>query len=355
MKKHYKEREEKVRELLRDKSLDAALFFSMGSENELHSKNAYYLSGFFDVWSHAVLVTDSESLLFTADPERAEKESRIENIIDIRKKKPLSFLRTIKERDIKKVGIDDGIPFTMLSPVRKRASDLRFRDISQDMLKIRSIKDKAEIAKIRQACRITKHALKTVQECLKRGEHELVREIKIAFAKEDADCAFPPIASWDENTSKSHYFGTNKKDGAIVMIDIGARKEKYNADFTRTYLLNGSRDMRKAYEAISQLCGELRDKTECGIKCGELYNYAKQFLEREGYKKQMFCNFHALGHGIGLDVHEWPSICSRAPFKDITLEENMAFTIEPAVYFTGKFGIRIENTFLLSNKGAKIL
>jgi len=139
------------------------------------------------------------------------------------------------------------------------------------------------------------------------------------------------------------------------MADIGARCDFYNSDFTRTFVLGNDNEMVRAKESLENLVAELTDFIKPEVKCIDAFNYAKKFLEKAGYKKESFANFHSLGHGVGLDVHEFPVLSKNPAFKNARFEENMVFTIEPGLYFKDNFGIRIENTVLLTKNGVKQL
>lgn len=352
MKNGYEERVENVRKILGDKKLDAALFFSGESLNDLSSKNTYYLSCFFDSWPHAVVVTKKDAVLFTSEPWRAEKESKI-SIANARKEKIHKFLNS---GHIRKIGIDSGFTFGKWKELRGKLKKPVFHDITRDTLKVRSIKDNEEISKIRSVCDITKEVLKDAQKNVSIGnESALLRRVKDGFIKRSAESAFTPIIAGDKNSANTHYFGCKCKYREILMADIGARKEFYNSDFTRTYILKKEKEMLRAKDALERLVAELPDFVTIGKTCLDTFNYAKHFLEKEGYKKESFARFHGLGHGVGLDVHEYPNISPKAPHRNVRFEENMVFTLEPALYFKNRFGVRIENMYLLTGNGLKKL
>ncbi len=346
------ERIENTRKFLDKKKLDAILLFSGESLNDLSSENTYYLSGFFDVWSHAVLVTKKDAVLFTADVLRAEKECALD-VVDARKEKIHAFLN---KRHMRRIGIDTGFSFNQWNKLRGKLKRPVFCDISKNMLEIRGIKDKEEISKMRLAAGITKKALDVVQKKMRLfDEGALIKKVKQEFALNNAEPAFTPIVAGDANSANIHYFACNQKYSQILMSDIGARKDFYNSDFTRTHILCKDKEMLQAHDTVARLVDGLLDFVVVGKTCLEIHKYAKDFLVKAGYKKESFSNFHGLGHGVGLDVHEYPRISERAPYKNTVFQENMVFALEPAIYFKNKFGIRIENTFLLTKKGLNVL
>lgn len=348
--KSHDERIERLRALLSKKRLDAAVLFAGESNNDLSSRNTYYLSGFFDSWPHAIIVTKKDAVLFTGETGRAEKESAIE---DIRATKKDAIKKFLKENKLKRLGIDSNLSFargTELAKVKGVSPTAALLDISREMIELRAIKDSEEIANIERASEITTKALEIVEKGAHLGdETALVRKIKSEFINNDAEIAFKPIVAGDGNSANIHYFDCNAKFRKIVMADIGARYNFYNSDFTRTFVLENDKEMIRAHETLENLVAELTEFIKPGVKCIDAFNYAKKFLEKAGYKKESFANFHSLGHGVGLDVHEYPVLTGNPLFKNARFEENMVFTIEPALYFAGKFGVRIENTMLLAN------
>ncbi|MBU4246079.1 MAG: Xaa-Pro peptidase family protein [Nanoarchaeota archaeon] len=352
--KNHEERIERLRAIISKKRLDAAILFSGESHNDLSSKSTYYLSGFFDSWPHTVIVTKKDEILFTGEPRRAEKESLIKTIIPSKKGALDKFL---KSAHIKRLGVDANFSFSRWNDMKKKLGNgCSFKNISHEMIELRAIKDAEEIVNIRRASQITVKALKVAENCAGSGdENMLVQKIKSEIINNGAEIAFKPIVAGDANSANIHYFECGERYNKIVMADIGARWNFYNSDFTRTFVLGNDKNMIRAHETLENLVAELSDFIKPGIKCIDAFNYAKKFLEKTGYKKESFANFHSLGHGVGLDVHEYPVLTKNPAFKDARFEENMVFTIEPALYFKDKFGIRIEDTVVLTKNGVKHL
>jgi len=261
----------------------------------------------------------------------------------------------LKSAHIKRIGFDSNLSFARGTELAK-LNGISLLDISREMIELRAIKDSQEIENIKRASEITAKALKIAENCAGSGdENALVQKIKSEFINNGAEIAFKPVVAGDENSANIHYFNCNSKYKKIVMADIGARCNFYNSDFTRTFVLDGDKEMNRAHQTLENLVAELTDFIKPGTKCFDAFNYAKKFLEKAGYKKESFANFHSLGHGVGLDVHEYPVLTKNPAFKNARFEENMVFTIEPGLYFKDKFGIRIENTVLLGKSNVKKL
>ncbi|RLF50396.1 MAG: aminopeptidase P family protein, partial [Thermoplasmata archaeon] len=166
--------------------------------------------------------------------------------------------------------------------------------------------------------------------------------IKCMLAKKNAEEAFKTIVAFGKNSSMPHHMPSNKKFLFPALIDMGARCESYCADITRTFM----KKKNKKYEIIEEALYLAIDSMEAGIKASQVYNKVEKFLDRHGIKM-----IHALGHSIGIKVHDGLAINKKANFE---IKENMVFAIEPAAYFK-KYGIRIEEDVLIKNGRARII
>lgn len=336
---------ENVQNLLDTHKLDAIVLNSHNEGDFTTKPNIFYLTNFLGVWPATLIITKNKTILFTNEMDKAPAQSMV---------KDLRVFSKIKEMEKilkgKTIGIDGYAPYrshTFLAGI-----GCKLTDISEEILKIRSIKDKTEIQKIKLACNNTDKLLKVVQNNLFSGsESKLDIEIKKTALKNNFSLAFPNIVAGDSHSGEIHYMENNGHFSKILMADIGAMYDHYNSDFTRTFLLKPIGEMNKAHEHLVALHGILEDMAVPGTKVKELSKKAFEFLKKNGYKKQHFGNFHSLGHGVGLEVHESPYV---GLGEDI-LEENMIITIEPGIYFQKRFGIRIEDTCLVTKKGVERL
>ena len=214
-------------------------------------------------------------------------------------------------------------------------------DVGKRLQMKRAIKSREEIKKIKKAVSITKEILKKI-ELEGRSERDVAVEIKCMLAKKNAEEAFKTIVAFGKNSSMPHHMPSNKKFLFPALIDIGARYEGYCADITRTFM----KKKNKKYEIIEEALYLAIDSMEAGIKASQVYNKVEKFLDRHGIKM-----IHALGHSIGIKVHDGLAINKKANFE---IKENMVFAIEPAAYFK-KYGIRIEEDVLIKNGRARII
>ena len=219
--------------------------------------------------------------------------------------------------------------------------------------KMRTIKDDNEIAKIRRACEITDNCFTHLLEYIKVGmtERQIAFEIEKYFIENGANgLAFDTIVASGENSSKPHAIPTNRmiQNGDNITIDFGAKYKGYCSDMTRTIFVGSvSDEVRELYNFILE--GQLRATNK--IKDGVDGKSVSRGVQIE-YNARNFELIHALGHGVGLEVHELPYLSYRS---SQILRENMVVTNEPGIYIPGKIGIRIEDTILVNKLESEVL
>lgn len=219
--------------------------------------------------------------------------------------------------------------------------------------KMRTIKDDNEIAKIRRACEITDNCFTHLLEYIKVGmtERQIAFEIEKYFIENGANgLAFDTIVASGENSSKPHAVPTNRKiqSDDNITIDFGAKYKGYCSDMTRTIFVGSvSDEVRNLYNFILE--GQLRATNK--IKDGVDGKSVARGVQIE-YNARNFELIHALGHGVGLEVHELPYLSYRSSY---ILKENMVVTNEPGIYIPEKIGIRIEDTILVNKLESEVL
>jgi Xaa-Pro aminopeptidase len=168
------------------------------------------------------------------------------------------------------------------------------------------------------------------------------------------EIAFDTIVAFGAHASVPHYETglTKLKFGDEILIDFGCKVNGYCSDITRTFLFGDDgkhEDFKKAYACVLAAHNLAKEKIVVGVTGKEADAIARNYLIEQGYG-DLFT--HSLGHGVGLNIHEAPSI---SPKGDTVLENGMVFSIEPGVYLEGEFGIRIEDTVTLENGKCKSL
>lgn len=211
----------------------------------------------------------------------------------------------------------------------------------------RLIKNEEEIKNISKACKITDDCFEYILKFIQIGmtEKEIAEEMRDFMVKAGAeDLAFDTIVASGKNSSIPHAVPTDKKivGDEVLLLDFGCKVNGYCSDCTRTIYIG------KAPEEFKEVYRFVLAEQELLLKDLKEGSNLKNIITDRiiSYQKNNYSILHAFGHGVGLEIHESPSLNNK---KDYILKKNMVVTDEPGVYFPGKFGIRIEDTVLINN------
>jgi Xaa-Pro aminopeptidase len=229
------------------------------------------------------------------------------------------------------------------------------------------IKTPHEIKLLKKSAQIANSCIPLIKNSLKEEitEKELRRRIRRKIRSQHASLSFQTIVVCGKRSAKIHPKprATNKIIKGMGYVDFGVCYKGYRTDVTVPFIKGKiSKRERKIVETTLKAYDIAVNSVKVGLPCWKLFDKINNFLRKNGFKM-----LHALGHGIGIKVHELPFI--GRPLKRLTkkkkkrweklkkikFQENMVFTIEPAVYVKGLGGCRIENDVLLTRKGPKIL
>lgn len=221
------------------------------------------------------------------------------------------------------------------------------------------VKDSYEIEATTKANTITHNALNTTFSQLKAGMTELdVQEMLENEMRKFGvtEFAFPTIVCFGNHSALPHHQPDDTKltENMPILIDCGAKWQKYCADVTRTIWFGNQVDPEFANientvkEAYDQTFSALKNRKD-SISAANLDKVARDHITSVGYGPQFI---HTTGHGVGLYIHEQPSLNQNNPTQ---LKPDMIITIEPGIYLDGKFGYRFENSILITQNGAKEL
>ncbi len=229
--------------------------------------------------------------------------------------------------------------------------DVQFLSMSKFLVKAVASKTEDEVERIRASQAITDSVFADLLPLLKPGVSELDLSAEIVYQHLKRGCewmAFEPIVASGVRGALPHAAPTRKtiESGDMVVIDMGGVKEGYASDMTRTVAVGEPGDeARKVYQVVLNAQQAAIGVAKAGMTGRELDQVARKVIDDAGFGEAFS---HSLGHGVGLQTHEWPSISSRT--EDI-LPVGAAVTIEPGIYLPGKFGIRIEDIVVLSEDG----
>lgn len=245
-----------------------------------------------------------------------------------------------------------GVPFPFIS----RSASLRLEErgfsLTDCMPALRAamaVKSADEIKKIARACRIAEDGLQALLPRLKEGmsEREAAAVLEYEMKTRGAGgTSFETIVAFGAGSSVPHHEtgGAKLAFGDVVLIDFGCTFEGYCSDCTRTFLFgdDGRHEEFKAMYAHVLAAHELvKEKVVSGMTGREADEVARGYFRAEGLDRYFT---HSLGHGIGLQIHEYPLL---APRSEEALVDGMVFSDEPGLYFAGKYGIRIEDSVFL--------
>lgn len=245
----------------------------------------------------------------------------------------------------KEFSIDGSMPFRVYKKLRegKRVSD------ATDMLyQWRAKKSGEEIAKIKKAARATMDIIEKFSRCEGKSEEKIAHEILTETYKNGFEPAFQPIVASGSNAATPHARCTRKKIEDYVLIDYGVKYENYCADITRCYFFHSKKaaNLKTRYEKLVELATSIMDAGGEMKKSSEISNYYERENKKFGFPKPI----HSIGHGIGLEVHEYPRFGKK--YNDDIV--GTTFTIEPGVY-EKNYGLRYENTTYHNGKKIVIL
>jgi Xaa-Pro aminopeptidase len=355
---------EQFRNRLQEKKIDLALFLT---SEPIYDVNIEYFTGFqqIRVYSFCCMLMTQEKITLVVSPlsyDQAMEEAEADEIINVASY-DLSLTKVLKEklRGIKSVGIlEDILPYKLYRKFRS----LKFQDISDIILEIRSIKEPKEIGRIKKACEITNHGIKFIGENLSEDitDKELGLILEQELIRKGADeLSFPTILTSGKRSALVHPYPSfldEKLQKGLGLVDFGVRYRGYCSDVTIPFI-RGKISVRE--EKIVQTVQEAYEKTIENLKVGVPTWKAHEIAETL-IKKNGFVFKHSLGHGLGLELHDLPSISHKPKYEDelkdwreTRFKENMVFTIEPGVYEPGIGGFRLENDFLMTKKGPKLL
>lgn len=227
--------------------------------------------------------------------------------------------------------------------------------ISHPVHELRMVKDEEELKKIKTACALGSEGFDFVVQSLHEGisEKELALELELFWKKKGADSlAFDSIIAFGKNSALPHHRAGNTRleKNQIVLIDIGVKVDHYNSDMTRVVHFG---DIDPKLQEIEAVVIEAQSQAVKACKAG-VYTVALDQIARDVIIKAGFGEYfvHNLGHGVGLDIHEFPVLKRDPSSKGTLLQPGMVVTIEPGIYLPGLGGVRIEDTLFVQEEGA---
>ncbi|PLS14830.1 peptidase M24 family protein [Bacillus sp. M6-12] len=220
---------------------------------------------------------------------------------------------------------------------------------------LRMVKNEKEIDLIREACRIADFAVEAGVAEISEGktEMEILAAIEYELKKTGInEMAFSTMVLAGANGASPHGTPgmTKIKKGDLVLFDLGVVFNGYCSDITRTVAFGGVSDKQaEIYQTVLKGQEAAVAAVKPGVSCSELDLTARRIITEQGYGEYFP---HRLGHGLGISVHEYPSLTET---NTLNLQEGMVFTIEPGIYVPDLAGVRIEDDILVTSNGFEVL
>ncbi len=351
---NHRGRRDAVRERLDEAEVDALYVTAL--------VNVRWLTGFTGSSGYVLVAADPDADLFVTDGRYDEQAATQVPDLDreITRGVPTELIvERAADAGVGPVGFEaNQLAWSTGQELRSLAEehDLEARPAPQIVERLRAVKDEHELAALRAACAITAVAFDDLLDHLQPGRTE--REVAIHLERTMVDLgaeerAFESIVASGPNSAIPHHRPTERtlRRGDLVKLDFGARYAGYHADMTRTVALGEPDDeLREVHDLVREAQRTGVEAATDGTSTGDLDAACRGPIEEAGYGEQFV---HGTGHGVGLEIHERPTV-----MRDATgsLATDMTVTVEPGVYLPGRGGVRIEDTVAIRADGpAEIL
>ena len=327
-----------------------------------HLPNIRYLCGF--TGSAGLLLIEQAGSVFFTDVRydtQAHEEVKAAKVVIARKAVLPALGEFLAQRRKRARAWTIGIEaehFTIADKKRLnkvRPSGVRLKDAPPMVERNRMVKDDEEVGRIREAVNLGAKLFERALEVLRPGmkETEVAAEMELAARRAGAEeMSFPTIIASGARSALPHGRASEQRipAGAFVVCDFGVILRGYCSDQTRTVWVGPvADDARPAYEAVREAQQSAINAVRPGVAVGEIDEAARKVLRKVGLGKYFT---HSTGHGVGLEIHEAPRV---AAGQDEILRPGMVITIEPGVYFPGKWGVRIEDMVVVTASGREVL
>ena len=314
--------------------------------------NRKYLSGFTSS-EGLIVVTKGKAVLFTDSRYFEAAEKQVKDL-EVRLFTGLIGVKEyLDSQNISKILIEaDEVSVTNLKAYRKAFGIVvsGSGELSKVLRSCRMVKNQNEIDNIIAAQKITDAAFSHILNFIKAGlsEKEIALELEFFMRKMGSEgVAFDTIVVSGKNSSLPHGVPSDKKihSGDFVTMDFGAVVNGYRSDMTRTVAVGAvSNEQKAVYETVLKAQKAALNEIKSGKTCSDIDKTARDIID-VNYKGAFG---HALGHSVGLDIHEHPNF---SPKCNERLKENMVLSVEPGIYLPEKFGVRIEDLVIVKKEG----
>lgn len=325
-----------------------------------HLPDVRYLCGFSG--SAGMLFVSPKNVVFMTDG-RYETQVAEELPADVEVFIDRAHYRRLKDEKIVRKGMTIGYQSQyvtvaayegMTSIFKKK---VKMTPVGGMIRNLTAIKTEQEVEHVKKAANIAARVYREVLEMVKPGmrEIEVAMEISYLGRKHGSEGdAFDIIVASGPRSALPHGRASSRKigTGELVTLDFGCIWNGFNSDMTRTFAVGDpGEEARKVYDVVYKSEREGVKEAKAGMKALELDAVCRKVIDDAGYGDAFT---HSTGHGLGIEVHEYPPVAQRSP-EEVVLTPGMIVTIEPGIYLPNKFGVRIEDDVLIEENGCREL
>ncbi len=278
------------------------------------------------------------------------------SVVEYKKSFYLTLNELITSHKVRSLGIDQAhYTISQYIALRKqRPKSCKICPANQLVEDLRIIKDPGEVKAIKSALKIHAKALKYLKRIVKSGvtEYDILLKLEAFVRSHHCGFSFDPIVASGSNSCLPHAAVSRRKirKNDVVLVDMGIDQNGYKSDLTRMFFLGKIPNLvRRTNEIVYQAQRQAIASIKPGVSAKHVDQQARKYLANNKLDKYFG---HSLGHGVGLEIHEAPRL---SPQSSTKLKPGMVVTVEPGVYLPGKFGIRIEDMVLVTDRGCEIL
>ncbi len=330
-----------------------------------HPTNRRYLTGFEgddippnESAGHVIVSQDRAVMVVSPlEAHRASEQAHGFDVFDRVRPLAKADAAVLKEIGARRVGFEaDAILYHDYVMLREELSDdVQLDPVGELINDLRAIKAPDEIAVLERAIHITDEAFERVAATIKEGDTEREIALRLDTTMRELGAtgsSFPTIVASGPNAARPHHEPSDRQilAGEPIVIDMGAVVDGYCADLTRTTWVGEPNEVLRAiYPIVLQALNDVEAELRPGMPGREADGIAREVIAAGGYS-DFFP--HGLGHGVGVRVHESPSM---SPRTDEPLVAGHVVTIEPGIYLPGRGGVRIEDVAVIEEQGIRVL
>ncbi len=343
------DRQQRLRELLAEQQLDVVLLCAR--------ENLRYFCGFTGS-EGALLLTRSGEGRFLTDSRyttQASGQVAADRVVEYRVQSD-GLIDSLRELGGQRIGFESGLAYGKVNDLKSRGDEVwSWVPLQECLAGLRASKETAEVAALSTAAGLHAEAFDEIEPLIRPGatERDVALALEFALKRRGAEeKSFDFIVASGLRGALPHGVASDKvlAEGELVTIDFGCRIEGYHSDETVTVALGTvSDELRHVYATVLAAHDLAIAALRPGVALAEIDRIARDHIAETGYGAYFG---HGLGHGVGLEVHESPTVSSRSK---AVAAAGMVVTIEPGIYLPGQGGVRIEDMLLVTDDGARVL